>query len=708
MAERSVGLSMFARAPLIDWVQWEQQFGVLIETKSASQTRPFEERQWVLRQVNKFGRDEKEAGNMWKMKLAGPWKRDYDGYKGQIRLWLPAVEYEEKSQSQFMKGMSKEQSKGKKAPKEFELEAFRAHSLEAGFDHGHSFFGGARVSTDEDEQENTEPVSNSAPSTNVPQISPTKRKAEAATLDASEDETENAAEKTSKKPRKAANVSTARAAFFQQVSRAFQMKIASVQTRITEATKALKDEKDGLQPTTPTDTTTRQLYKDALLAAKEVVDAWLDKDVLTAAVQAHNESELVKDKPELAVDTTAPESLSSQSKAWAWLLAKSVSAVQLQHSDFLRSKSFMQEFVDAIPQCSLDENALDKKRVVWRRMFSCLERLESSLKKCSTDLGKHCKALAAASERETKRQKDREAKEAAAQHLSTQQAKIVKAKADGTDLPSIFKLQKEKVEEIKIIKANCMPSDIDLSKPAVIEESSHVAAWNNHAVCLQVMTNFGSRYKKVPLAEEQGKVNQPFQAKAGKEATEVMFAELVKPINKSIIDLSEVAQSWNNTSWMFGLLPKRVFLGCMPNQAACLRIMVYGELETYMFGISSFLAALKTMGLAVPSTAAELEKALEELTTEQWDSMSKHVKPMYHVLKKDQVLYVPTGFVVAERSAATTMNYGARKSFFFSEASAVVDYTMCCEMNQKEGKNTEKSQEVLSRLKAAVADLKKS
>ena len=88
--------------------------------------------------------------------------------------------------------------------------------------------------------------------------------------------------------------------------------------------------------------------------------------------------------------------------------------------------------------------------------------------------------------------------------------------------------------------------------------------------------------------------------------------------------------------------------------------------------------------------------------------MSKHVKPVYHVLKKDQVLYVPTGFVVAERSAATTMNYGARKSFFFSEASAVVDYTMCFEMNQKEGKNTEKSQEVLSRLKAAVADLKKS
>ena len=54
MAERSVGLSMFARAPLIDWVQWEQQFGVLIETKSANQIRPFEERQWIIRQVNKL------------------------------------------------------------------------------------------------------------------------------------------------------------------------------------------------------------------------------------------------------------------------------------------------------------------------------------------------------------------------------------------------------------------------------------------------------------------------------------------------------------------------------------------------------------------------------------------------------------------------------------------------------------------------------
>ena len=56
MAEKSVGLSMFARAPLIDWTLWQQEFGKLIETKEASQTRSFEEEQWIIRQVTKFGR----------------------------------------------------------------------------------------------------------------------------------------------------------------------------------------------------------------------------------------------------------------------------------------------------------------------------------------------------------------------------------------------------------------------------------------------------------------------------------------------------------------------------------------------------------------------------------------------------------------------------------------------------------------------------
>ena len=55
MQRRAVGHGMFARAPLIDWVAWEQEFGVLVSNKTASQIRPFEEKEWILREVRKKG-----------------------------------------------------------------------------------------------------------------------------------------------------------------------------------------------------------------------------------------------------------------------------------------------------------------------------------------------------------------------------------------------------------------------------------------------------------------------------------------------------------------------------------------------------------------------------------------------------------------------------------------------------------------------------
>ena len=158
MSKKSVSHGMFARAPLIDWVQWEQEFGVLTARKSASQLRPFEEAERIIRQVNKFGRDRDEMVQEWRRKLAGPWKRDNDGHKGNLRLWLPSKEYEEKGAAEFIKGSSKEGSKTKKNPKEWELDAFRKHSMEADFHHGHSFFAGASGHVQDDEDARSDEI----------------------------------------------------------------------------------------------------------------------------------------------------------------------------------------------------------------------------------------------------------------------------------------------------------------------------------------------------------------------------------------------------------------------------------------------------------------------------------------------------------------------------------------------------------------------
>ena len=76
-----------------------------------------------------------------------------------------------------------------------------------------------------------------------------------------------------------------------------------------------------------------------------------------------------------------------------------------------------------------------------------------------------------------------------------------------------------------------------------------------------------------------------------------------------------------------------------------------------------------------------------------WKAMG--VKPYYHKLEKDQVLFVPMGYLLMERSGASTMNYGARKSFIMHEGHAIENYTACKSLQAKDGKNVEKMQQVL-------------
>ena len=71
------------------------------------------------------------------------------------------------------------------------------------------------------------------------------------------------------------------------------------------------------------------------------------------------------------------------------------------------------------------------------------------------------------------------------------------------------------------------------------------------------------------------------------------------------------------------------------------------------------------------------------------------IKPYYHKLQKDEVLFVPMGYLLMERSGASTMLYGAWKSFIMHENNAEGNYIACKDLQAKDGKNVEKMQQVL-------------
>ncbi|CAE7864568.1 Tnr, partial [Symbiodinium necroappetens] len=530
-------------------------------------------------------------------------------------------------------------------------------------------------------------------------------------LEDSEDEDEAASNK-SKKPRKATNLSSARASLFDQVSKQMTAKIASIQARVQDAKKAQTDEAAATKPSNSTDVATRKLYNDALEACLLLVQGWADKTVLVAAAEKHNDMLKAKaedgKEPEL-VDVTVEDTVAEQSPCLRLAIAAAGTSINVERGTFLRTQACMQHFAESIPATAVDADQLDKQRLIWRRVFNCVTQLETSLKKCCGDVTKHVGSLAAAAEKDAKKQRDKEAKDAAANHMAAVQKKMKQAKAEGSDAPAIFRLEQGKLTTMKVVKGNAIPSDADLSTSFVLQECSHVKTWSDNAVCLQVLTNFGARYKKANGYEQAGKVTQPFQQRGGNEATEKFFGDVLAPVKASIVDISEFAQNWMTTSWMFGLQPKRIMAGLPPNCAACLRVLVYGEIEIYTFSTLSFLAALKEKGITVPSSTAELEQAVLDTTVEQWDLLQGKLKPTYHLLKKDEVLFTPVGHMVVEKTSASTMIYGARKSVLFKGIEAITEYAQCVALAQKDGKNTEKMVQVQDALKAATgSDQKQS
>ena len=95
------------------------------------------------------------------------------------------------------------------------------------------------------------------------------------------------------------------------------------------------------------------------------------------------------------------------------------------------------------------------------------------------------------------------------------------------------------------------------------------------------------------------------------------------------------------------------------------------------------------------------------LTAEQWKRIAQTLKPSFHLLKKDQVMYIPVGYILAERTTAGPMIYGSRKSFIIADSQAHVEYSKVVELCSKDGKGIERMQQVQQALKSALDPAKK-
>jgi hypothetical protein len=513
------------------------------------------------------------------------------------------------------------------------------------------------------------------------------------TLDDSEEENECEDETLPKKKRRLGNIAAAKAAQFDTCMRALDAKRHQIDVRLKEASLTLATEKKSIETSAlsnETDKKTRALYIKSLSSCLLVGQLWCNLETKLP----------VKDGDKGAAPTTK-ETVNQQAESLKQALALAGTDASIERGHFLRGHVTMSAFVSSATEDNITPAALDKHRTVWKRMFTAISQFEASFKKANIEVEKHIKYVANSAERgEQSKQKDA-AKRAQSAHAAEMKDRVKKAKGVGVEVPAFFKLDSSCFEKVAELKADRLPQDLNLDVPLIIVESKLVLAWAADASVSQVVINYGARYKKAP-GFDTGKTTQPLATKAGKEQTEKLFGDIVDLVKKHIVDISEHAANWMTTSWIFGLASSHFGGGLTPNSAACFKMLMYGSAELYLAPIAELLRGLNLMGIKFKNMV-ELETQLFALTDVQIKKLKETVSFHIAALKKEQLLYIPTGWICLEKCGQETMIYGVRKSYFFRSAAAVANYTAAKQLLDGDGKGTEKMALILPLLAVGAA-----
>lgn len=180
------------------------------------------------------------------------------------------------------------------------------------------------------------------------------------------------------------------------------------------------------------------------------------------------------------------------------------------------------------------------------------------------------------------------------------------------------------------------------------------------------------------------------KAKEGKSEIETFFTTLFRTMQTECVDISEVSQHWNATSWKIGYDVVFSSATFTPNSAACMKLMMLGEMELMLVDVISLQKAVSALGqkpaegscngaensakgqkvtLNCCESSKELEAFVKEATNEVIAELIPHGLQVWKgKLLPSSLIYIPAGWFVVEKSEKGPVIYGIRKSVFFQKS----------------------------------------
>ncbi|CAE7506268.1 unnamed protein product, partial [Symbiodinium necroappetens] len=725
-SQRNIASPLFKQG-VCDWSEWNARFGLRVSIKEGAKTKPYEKREYIIRQVSKFGRTEEQAKSLWNEAEASSCRRDHGGFQGQLRLWLAKEEYEDKSKERFVDESALEGTNRKKKMKDKDRDAMRmhVHELKTGF--GHKFFqgqssvatserpswqgGGPSAVFDDDsdaEDRGSQPGSpaGQAPAAASASMQPAKEKSTKkdvpTTLEDSDDE--EGFLKACKSSKKKVPLLNAKTAFVSKMTAELSSKTADLQRHVTMAKDRLQEHTAAIAkaPLSETDKMARDMYiKRAhvhLVCVLEWQGETVPKEYKESLLAETEESKPKTDEAKAEesnpkTDEAKAEESKPKTEQTPDGFVKDVSGlIAMKFPQFLRSSKHMTGFVQQSFDGIKDEKTLMKQRLKWARMLACLVELTAGMKHAAVELGKHIRGVETAAVRaQAKRKADEEKKAAQSVRKDAEErAKKIKDAAAGS-AKIFFTCPADAFTQVPRVSVKKeLGNSVDFDIPFVVSGNDIVQAWMAEKLVTMVITSYGTRYIKQDAIKNEGKHTQPLQPSQGKEATEAMFEKLLCNFKGKIVDMSEVSASWGTTSWLFGYSNDFEQCNFTPNSAGALKILVFGSLSVYMVRASSLLELLNELGLKATSTK-QLIEIMEKLSPDNLKKMTDGGLKFYHCqLEKSEVMWVPTGWLLFEKVINSALLYGVRKSVFMQTPKLKDDYGIVRDLYQASGHNVDK------------------
>ena len=375
----------------------------------------------------------------------------------------------------------------------------------------------------------------------------------------------------------------------------------------------------------------------------------------------------------------------------------------------LRSDGWVMAFQEQILDMS-DEAASEKGRLMFRRYTFAVGQLLASIKGAAITLKTHLKKLDSEKEKAVKKEADAASRTlllSQKENLNARAQKITKAIAT---FPSFFSIECTKFDEVQKLTVGSdggLDKNFTVAQPCIIAggSGSVMDQYLTQVKMQQVLTSWGGRYKKLGGFKDSGHVANTLCVKQGKEETESFFATLLGKM-KDPIDLSIVSPTWNTTSWLWGYKPKEYYnVGFTPQGTGLFKIYVMGCVHVWLLDLLSLTKACADIneGDQVKDHDS-LMKYIAELSVDKLQELkSKGAKVVYHKTSAEDMMYIPAGQILVEKSSEDSLIYGMRKSFLFNDPSGQQSFSKVVDLKKASGQSAAKMKQVLGLFSTSVA-----